>query len=276
MKLPFINYFDKNLKYEKPSSLQKRMKTLVKTYNGNKCHYYRPHIVSLRSKQILAYLNKVTELTDKVMMLKTFQKIFTNVCKKLLDKYDPHVIYTFSNEIHVVFYYNDYGNFLYDGNVNKILTSLVSYASILVASELTKLDINLDFCFEGTFVEIKQDYEALNYLIARQFACKVNTINLLYKCLDDVDNCIDFLKIDNMENKINEKMPIDYTFVLGITLKKKLYNKKTNPNEYKKIENEGDFDEYTEYIRKRIEINCIWFSDNFMENMEEYISNKFL
>ena len=42
------------------------------------------------------------------------------------------------------FFYNENGESIYDGNINKILTSIVSYASIIISKEL-------DFISEDKF-----------------------------------------------------------------------------------------------------------------------------
>lgn len=267
---------------EKHSQLYNRMHKLIKSQNGDNTHYYKPHIVSIKSKQILQYINKNTKYEDKIMLLKTFQKIFVETSEELYKKFDPHMIYTFNNEIHMVFYHNDYGNFLYDGNIKKILTTCVSYTSILVARELKKYNIELDFCFEGTFVEIHKDYEALNYIIWRQYDCKRNTLTLLYKCLKQEMELLNFIKLDLIEKEINEITPIDYTLIYGLVLKKREYIKEiydVNDNDNKNIvttESDKNIECITETIRRKLEINIKWFPENFKETLNEYIISKYL
>ena len=126
----------------------------------------------------------------------------------MYNKFDPVMIYAFNNEINLAFFYNDNGEDRYDGNINKILTSIVSYASVLVSKELEKSEIYLDLVFDGHFIEFDIDHEILNYFIWRQFDCKRNTITLLYKSFYNTDDIQD-LNLDDMKYtlpNVNDKL----------------------------------------------------------------------
>jgi len=160
--------------------------------NNKKCHPFKPFVVSLKSRQILSYFNYLTSIDDKLKFIDKFNEIMITVSKKLYTQYDPHMIYTFHDEIHLVFFYNENGNYLYSGDINKIITTLVSYTSIEMTKILTKRSIDLEFVYKGQFIQFDNDYEILNYIIWRQFDCKRNIITLLYKCI-------------NLENFLNNK-----------------------------------------------------------------------
>ena len=277
----FQNYFTNNNNCNKKdeNSLEKRMKKIIEKDNGKIRHYYKPYIVSLKSKTLLTYINNVKNdkennkendkennfLNDKIDLLQNINEILINVSKNLYNKFDPTMIYTFHNEINLVFFYNDNGESIYDGNINKTLTSIVSYASILISKELNKKNISIDFVFDGHFVEFDKDYEILNFLVWRQFQCKRNTITLLYKCLKN-KNDINNLTLDDMKYSL----PIvSQEFFTGNILKKRKCNSLIEyplNNEIKTVEK----------VRKNICIEYLYFHKNFSNVFEKYIKTKIL
>jgi tRNA(His) 5'-end guanylyltransferase len=293
-----INYENESINEE--SSLRIRMKNLESKQNDNSCHPYKPHIVSLKSRKLLNYLNKITSFEKKFEMFENYNKIMENVCSKLYDRFDPHLIYTFNNEIHLVFYFNDDGEFVYDGDINKTLTNVVSYASVIMTIELLNNNLEADFTFEGTFTEFDVDYETLNYLIWRQSDCKRNIVNLLYKCYkndiyleklmkdypDDlkIDLSPDGKKVKDLEKLLNYYHP-NYSeqlknLSLGTIFKKKIIQK-TNNDEIVLSHNKNGF----EITSKRLENNSerkelvnftFCLHDNFSEIMDTYIIEKYL
>lgn len=275
----FGNFFTNNennnkIKEKCENSLEKRMKKIIEKDNGKIRHYYKPYIVSLKSKTLLTYINNVkndkkdnlnNNLNDKIDLLQNINEILINVSKNLYNKFDPTMIYTFHNEINLVFFYNENGESIYDGNINKTLTSIISYASILISKEFDKKNIFIDFIFDGHFVEFDKDYEILNFLIWRQFQCKRNTITLLYKCLKN-KNDINNLTLDDMKYSL----PIvSQEFFTGNILKKRKCNTLIqNPlnNEIKTVEK----------VRKNICIEYLYFHKNFLNTFEKYIKTKIL
>jgi tRNA(His) 5'-end guanylyltransferase len=259
------------------------IKTRMSKYidiNNKKCHPYKPFVVSLKSRQILSYFNNLTNIDDKLKFIDNFNEIMIEVSKKLYMQYDPRMIYTFHDEIHLVFFYNENGNYMYSGDINKIITTLVSYTSIELTKILTKRSIDLDFIYKGQFVEFDEDYEILNYIIWRQLDCKRNIITLLYKCINlenflnnkDKNNC---LKLNTMEKYVSDFLKNKFKrYYTGNILKKTIYyTNKTNP---KIVLNKKDDDYNNLTIRKKIDVENFYFSDNFKENFNIYIKNKIM
>jgi tRNA(His) 5'-end guanylyltransferase len=271
------------------TKLDTRMRGYVKTHNHKQCHGFKPFIVTLKSRGILNYLNGLAEFDDKVCQLETIQDVLFNASKGLYKIFDPNLIYTFENEINVVFFYNDSGIYLFDGNVNRLITSISSYMSIEVYKEMMKVGIDLDSSFSAQFVEFDIDYEVLNYLVWRQMDCRRNTITLLYKCMNidamlDGNHIIEKVRINNMIEDINEKYGKDKIgnlnhLLTGSVIKKYVFYKVSN-KEWKKTSNRKskklDSKDNTEGIvtRKSVGVEHFFFSDNFKSNLQKYVINK--
>ena len=260
----------------KRNCLEKRMKEIIKKDNGKTCHSYKPHIVSLKSKILLNLINKVKNETpyksaieDKIDLIEIINKILIDVSKKLYLKFDPTIIYTFHNEINIVFFYKENGECIYDGNMNKILTSIVSYASIVFSKELEKYidNVNKEIVFDGHLIEFDIDYETLNFLIWRQFVCKRNTISLLYKCLHDKNDTND-MSIDDMKYSLPVISP---ELFMGNIIKKRNFTSLIE----KSFENENE-NEKIKKNRKYIGIEHFYFHVDFKNNFEQYIKKKIL
>jgi hypothetical protein len=280
----------------KRNFLEKRMKEIIKKDNGKTCHPYKPHIVSLKSRTLLNLINKVKNETstkyksvieDKIDLIEMINKILIEVSKKLYLRCDPTVIYTFHNEINIVFFYKENGECIYDGNMNKILTSIVSYASIVFSKELEKNNLSQyinDFIFDGHLIEFDKDYETLNFLIWRQFVCKRNTISLLYKCLHDKkDNDIEGTFTDAVDRRqgtnnmsiddMKYRLPIiSSELFMGNIIKKRNFTSLVE-NPFKNEENEH---EKIKKNRKYIGIEHFYFHVDFKNNFEQYIKKKIL
>jgi hypothetical protein len=217
------------------NNLDLRMRKTVTNYNNKKCHGFQPFVISLKCKSLMRYINELKTFDKKTNQLNELQDIMLEIGKMLYAKYDPHLIYTFQNEINLVYNYNDQGNYIYDGNINKMLTSITSYVSVFFTKCLMKHNIDLDVNFFGQFVEFNIDYEVLNYLIWRQMDCKRNTISLLYKCVNFEDflsmtESIDNMSIENMlfdiNKKLDKRVECDYKNLLtGNVIKKYLFHK---------------------------------------------------
>lgn len=260
------------------TNLDTRMRDFIKKHNDTKCHGFKPFIVTLKSKNLMTYINRLNDYDNKVKELELLQDLLFKVSKKLYIKYDPNLIYTFQNEINVIFYYNDQGNYIYDGNINKMLTSMSSY----VSTELTKLflleNIKVDLYFSAQFVEFDIDYEVLNYLVWRQMDCKRNTITLLYKCmfkdefLDGTKN-VEKMSIKEMTTILDKKLNTNvneniYNLLTGNTVKKFLFYKMSKRDLEK-------FQETDNMVaRKSVGVDHIEFSNNFKENLYKYVINK--
>lgn len=241
-------------------SLKIRMKKNIDKLNSAKCHYYKPHIISIKSYQILDFLNTITGFNEKVQSLELFQKILYESIKPLYKNCSPNMVYTFLNEIHLVFFYNDQGNYIYDGNINKIITMMTSSVSVNFCKELYKLGIDFDFTFTGKIVEFDKDYETLNYLIWRQNDCRRNTLTLLYKCLhldlfleNDLNLNKKLSEIKNdIDNVLNEDVEISLVHLIRGNIIKK-HMKTDLP------------------VRNTLFIEHFLFADDFNKNFEKYI-----
>lgn len=260
------------------NEIKTRMSKYI-TKNNKKCHPFKPFIVTLKSRQILSYFNYLTSIHDKLKFIDKFNEIMIEVSKKLYKQYDPHMIYTFHDEIHLVFFYSENGNYIYGGDINKIITTLVSYTSIEMTKILTKRSIELDFVYKGQFIEFDNDYEILNYIIWRQLDCKRNIITLLYKCINlekflDNKDKYNYLKLNTMEKDVSNilKQNIEL-YCTGNILKKSLFY--TNTNNPKIILNKEN-NEDNLITRKQINVENFYFSKNFKENFNKYIKNKII
>ena len=284
------------------NNLDLRMRKTVTNYNNKKCHGFQPFVISLKCKSLMKYINELKTFDKKTKQLNELQDIMFEAGKMLYAKYDPHLIYTFQNEINLVYNYNDQGNYIYDGNINKMLTSITSYISVFFTKCLMKHNIDLDVSFFGQFVEFNIDYEVLNYLIWRQMDCKRNTISLLYKCVNFEDflsmtESIDNMSIENMlfdiNQKLDKKVECDYKNLLtGNVIKKYMFHKLVkqtvcNCDEDKNneglvvnnkdivVNNEGLSKDIV-VTRKSVGVEYFSFSDNFKDNFQKYIVEKLI
>ena len=135
--------------------IQQRMTNYIKRINGYKCHPFKPHIVTLKCNQLLQHLNSLSDWLEKYNALASFNNTLTNVSKQLYERYDPNMIYCFNNEIHLVFFYNEYGDFIYNGDIMKTTTSMASTASVMFSNELSLPE---GVVFNGTFVEFDKEW----------------------------------------------------------------------------------------------------------------------
>jgi hypothetical protein len=264
-----INSLKSVISVHNNTNLDTRMRNLIKKYNSTKCHGFKPFIVTLKSKNLMTYINRLNDYNSKVKELNHLQDLLFKVSKGLYNKYDPNLIYTFQNEINLVFYYNEKGDYIYDGNINKMLTSMTSY----ISTELTKLflleNIKVDLYFSAQFVEFDIDYEILNYLVWRQMDCKRNTITLLYKCMFkdeflDGTKTVEDMSIEEMKDALNKMLNTNineniHNLLIGNNIKKYLFYKMVNDKMVS---------------RKSIGLDNIEFSNNFKENLHKYIINK--
>lgn len=268
-------------------SLQTRMSKLIKRYNGKKCHPYKAHIVSLKSKELLKYINFVCPIDEKVERLRVYNEILLCAAKSLYQRFDPEVIYCFNNEIHLVFFYNDAGSFVYDGDIMKTITSIVSHVTSSFVKELLAKSLKIDVHFTGTFIEFDQDYEALNYIIWRQLDCTRNNVTLMYKCVSNLDvESIHNVTIDEMKPVIEDKFGEIPEFIHnGNVLKKALvYKNMKIPDKYSIFRRIGDdLTQEEDFMtqeglvnRKEFRVEHERLSENFKESFQKYVINKLL
>ncbi len=265
---------------DNPSTLSDRMYKYVQRYNHVNCHPFKPHIISLKSPTLLKFINRVSSIDDKYDELKRYNAVLNDVCKKLYDRFDPQLVYSFENEIHLVYYFNDNGNYLYDGNINKTLTTIASHATSYFSQEFGGASISKATFFEATFVEFDEEYETLNYIVWRQMDCKRNIVTLLYKCLNhenvvDGSLSLDKQKVAEMETAVITKsggfMDILPQVFYGNIIKKQLLWKETS-----QAEDNAKYNADSIYNRKQYAVEHFPLHVGFNENMKKYIINKYI
>lgn len=232
--------------------LKNRMQDLIRKSNSDTFDEYRYHIITVKSRDILKYIN-----SDFSRNVKRMDAIFVKVAKESYDKFGAVLIYTFNNEINFVF---DNENSCYNRNINKTLTSIVSYVTNRVTKELFNAGINMEMMFTGKFVEFEKDFETFNYLVWRQCECYRNNILALAK-----ENKIETHQVTTKNLLASlEKANVEYDlYVLnGSTLKKELiYVEKDKPDLV---------------TRSFFNVDYVIFSDSFSSNIRKYLYNKML
>jgi hypothetical protein len=210
IKIMFENWFG--------MGLNDRMTKYLSKFNDDKFHPYKPHVVSLKSKQILRYLSKPTTFQEKQDQIDNYYQKVLEVVKKCYHQFDPTLIYIMNDEFHFVFYYNDEGDFRYDGNIMKLNSSITSFVSI----EMAKIYGNeFDFYYQSKVVEFNDDDEVLNYIIWRQLNCKNTNLQNFYKSIHpDLD--ITGISLDEIESELmdNHIELTSFSNIYGVLIKK--------------------------------------------------------
>lgn len=234
--MPLSNFLDKLRTFNK--SLNSRMREMLLKYNNDTFDGNKPYIISVKSRRILEYVNKdETSLEEKIKNWNKYNDILVDISNECYNYFSPSLMYVFNDEIHFVFY-NEKDS--YNGNINKTLTTIVSFVTRLFA---IKLNDYVFTCY-GKYIQFNTEYETLNYLVWRQNDCKRNNTNTL--------------------SKYSEKNITDDTtnIMYGNTLKKELIY----------IEDKtGDM-----INRRIISNNNVIFKCNFNENLKKYIYNEYL
>ena len=73
-------------------SLKTRMKKNIAKLNSDKCHYYKPHIISIKSYQILNFLNTVTDFDEKVKNFFVKNKNSEDLNNDSLTQFTPYMV----------------------------------------------------------------------------------------------------------------------------------------------------------------------------------------
>lgn len=262
-------------------NLTDRMTHIVKDQNKNDIHYFKPFVVSLKCKNLLNYIKPITSVEEKLSFYKQYNQKLVQISEKLYSYFDPACVFVFNNEIHLMYFYNEKGDYMFNGNINKTLSVISSYVTV----EYTKMFLNNNteklfenFYFEGTVVQFDKDHETLNYLIWRQLDCYRNTLNLLYKCHVKSDARLyknsetdstklryasefDGIKLNYIIDELS-KYNIPNELKYGVLLKKEVFYKQ---NEYDKNEM---------IKRKHFQTISEDFTLDFNRNLNLYIYNK--
>lgn len=259
-----LAYF-KNKLLGKP--LGERMRDIVGVYNDKQFENYFPRVISLKSREILRFVNNIEKdnIENKILKWKEYDKILLNVSKACYDRFNPSMIYTFNDEIHMVFYnQSDYDE--YYNNINKTLTTMASFVSNKFTKEFIKNNIDIEFTVNGKYAEFKQEFEVLNYLIWRQFDCRRNNIITLYKCINQNINSMSLENITQELFHYLSDLNISYDdikfIICGNILKKRKYHNEST----------------THFTKTRKELTIIYelLHENFSHNLKKYVIDNYL
>lgn len=267
-----VKFFDYSNQNESMQSLSDRMTNLIRKYNNNTIHYYKSCVISLKSRSVLNYVNKVTTIDEKLKFYEEYNKLLVKVSEKLYGYFDPSCIYTFNNEIHLVYHYNNHGNYMFNANTHRLLTSISTFAAVEMSRLLKESNIELNNMFyEGIFVEFNKKYETLNYLIWRQHDCYRNTLSNIYTCYKNGSveyekrerNVLHNIKLDEIEDKLKSYNLSD-EILYGMLVKKEIYYK----------ENETDKNQMV--TRKKYTVISKDLSQDFSKNLKCFVVHKTL
>ena len=203
------------------NSLNTRMNKYLDKYNNKKFHPYKPHVVSLHSKQISKFLNKKMSIEDKQEHIEKYYQNVSTVIKKCYNHFDPTLIYVINDEIHFVFYFNDDGNFKYNGNIMKMTSCITSFVSIEFTKLFIKEQNDIEFYFTSKVVEFDQDDEVLNYIIWRQLSGKNNNFQNFYKSVYP-DKDMTGMTLEQIDNELmNSHMVLtSFSNIYGLITKR--------------------------------------------------------
>jgi hypothetical protein len=248
------------------TSLHVRMEDIVNSYNNAYFEEYKPYVISIKSKEILEYINAIQDsFEEKIQRFSDYNKILTSVSKECYRRFNPNVIYSFNDEIHLVFVDSLDFPYLYNNNINKIITTIVSVITRQFTKEFLSVNIDFNFTCSGKYAIFKHEFEVLNYLIWRQNDCKRNNTFTLYKYFDE-----------NLHGKSLQYMSKALSFYLSklelsFDLRKIIYG-----NILKKeiiyVENKDK--ELS--IKKIVTTDHDILSLNFDENLQKLIYNRYL
>jgi tRNA(His) 5'-end guanylyltransferase len=273
-------------------SLQDRMTKNIRQLSGKKCHPYKAHIVSVKSNELLKCINHVTSVKEKVELLQVYNQLLIDVCIQLYRYFDPSMIYYFNHEIHLVFFYNEEGNFIYNGDVMKTVTNIVSHVTSEFIKATAEKGILMNVRFSGTFAEFDRDYETLNYIVWRQWDCLRNNTTLLYKCLlhdreadSHIPSHCQKVSLDEMTAQLVDVGNLPNFITKGNIIKKSIVYKMSKvPDKYYIFRKIGEHIEMTQEqdkedvlaARREWRVEHVNLSENFKESLQKYIINKFL
>jgi hypothetical protein len=251
-----------------------RMKNLLNKHNGSKVHPYKNFVVTLTSSSLLKKHKANLKTQDS-----SLHTLLVDTCKYLVEKYDCTIGYTCNNELHLGFHYNDNGDHLFDGNINKLLSSLASSASYFftmanVVFNESHDTFSDDPSFSAKIVEFNQDHDILNYFIYRQNYSYNNNLVDLYRYFTNTQG--DVPSIELIEDYFKQQnVEITKWLLYGTFMKKELILKKIE-----KPDTSNPLDSEDIFIRKNIKEWTEDFSQlvdffDFENVYTDYCKNKY-
>jgi len=248
------------------SSLHVRMENIVDNYNNCYFEEYKPYVISIKSKEILEYINSVqNSFEDKIQQFNNYNKILVSVSKECYQRFNPNVIYSFNDEIHLVFFNTIDFPYLYNGNINKTITTIVSVITRQFTKEFLSANIDFNFTCSGKYAIFKHEYEVLNYLIWRQNDCKRNNTFTLYKYFDSDLNGKSLQYMSKALSYYLSKLELSFDLrkiVYGNVIKKEIIYVENKDKELS--------------VKKVITTNHDILALNFDENLQKLIYNRYL
>lgn len=242
----------------KDTSLPTRMSEQLEVQNNESYNDCLPYICTFSSSELLKYVNKVDFIDIKLMLLYKINRILEDTSINLFKKYNPALIFFFNNELTLLFLPNIHNEPMFKGNVKKTLTHISSYISVLVNKEFNNIHIDKSFIFTGKSVYFNNTYEAFNFFVWRQFDCKRNNINLLYRCIFPRKNLQNMTSVEMLEQLNKQNIVIDIDILNGSIVSKNVQTIK---------------DDFT-YSRNTYMTTHEFLGTNFQKFYQKYISNK--
>lgn len=259
----FLFYIKKTIQRQ---SLKTRMQDLLDVYNGDIVDSYSPYIVSLKSKDILEYINfPKHNITEQINVWSQYNTILQTVIRESYNRFNPTMMYAFNDELHFVFHNtSDYMD-VYNGNITRIMTTINSFVTRLFTREFIKHGIDFEFTFNAKYAQFSEEYEALNYVIWRQLDCKRNNTITLFKYFK---NDTKYMNLEDVTQNLCHNLKdnnINYTdlsdIIYGYVVKKELVY----------IEKGSDI-----VTRKVFNVSNTVLNDGFKENLHKYIYVNYL
>lgn len=248
------------------TSLKTRMQNSLDKYNGKKFDDYKPYIISLKSKEILEYLNFPKEnINMQLDTWRQYNSLLQEVVRSSYNRFNPTMMYAFNDEIHFVFYnITDYTD-VYNGNVNRLMTTITSFVSRVFTKEFMKNDIDFEFTFHAKYIQFNLEYETLNYLVWRQLDCKRNNTITLFKYFN---NNTTYMTLEDVTQNLCHNLKdnnINYTdlydIIYGFVVKKELIY----------VEKGDDI-----IARKVFNVSNLILNEQFRETLHKYVYANYL
>jgi hypothetical protein len=259
----FLSYIKKTVQRQ---SLKIRMQELLDVYNGETLDNFTPYIVSLKSKEILEYINfPKNNINEQIDTWRQYNTILQTVIRESYNRFNPTMMYAFNDELHFVFYNtSDYMD-VYNGNIVRIMTTINSFVTRSFTREFSKYGIDFEFSFNAKYAQFPVEYETLNYLVWRQLDCKRNNTITLFKYFN---NNTTHMNLEDVTQNLCHNLKdnnINYTdlsdIIYGYIVKKEIVY----------IEKGDDI-----VTRKVFNISNTILNDNFRETLHKYVYVNYL
>lgn len=182
-------------------------KNLEKNFNQQTFHPYKINALIFRSQECLNELKNVKSVDEISNIVSKLTN--DNVLNYLYNRWNPSFIYVSTHEIYVFKFYEEDDNYTlpYNGNINKILTTLTSGVSLAT---------NLEF--SASFVEFDNDSDIYEYIASKQKDHRRNYLNLCWSRFGPVSERGTYPPLDQIESYFN-KLELDLKNLKGSFIK---------------------------------------------------------